>query len=682
MKQSVNVCRPDAQLNLLLYRHLFDIASDATPDRFGKGILVTDLRAPSEKPTKSGVSPQTTSTVCVRFPPLSPRHLAHGLAHGTTSVVVVDQPCAKSRGPDVPEHFKGKFTQSFLADPPVGTFTDGSGLYFAVRSGGNARSWSARERGRRISIGPYAKLDLKAAQAKLREIRDRQAKGEDPFTVANEVKTATPDIGGETYASATRAFVNKKLEDGVWIQSTYDQRQAELNKYIYSTAYANKPLKEITARDILAIFKPTWKTTAATALRCASMLQEMFAEAIKDDPPRHPGPKNPADMDSHGWLRRKLGGQGPRGNRHGMLAHDVPTLVKFLQTPPFAHGPDELSTAEAAEAFEIREDAINVARRQGKLKKWRKLGSDDFQNATYVYNRAELEHFWRLKKAPRVHARIPMVREIMLFIIWTAVREDMACKLRWTQVQRKNPRGPLIDFAKNPDNTPLIRGHKTEGQDEADYTIPLTPDLDALLHLIEQEQKADGLYDGKGHVFVHPPCRVGRGVYKGKTVNPHAVNNHYQRVMKSLRLVRGQRIPSIHGLRKTFPEWAMELNNFNQDLVEAQLGHKHKLGGRNWMYYRGITLLNQRRQMMEAWEKYIKENAPKEPIKANWNHVMAYERSGVLLNQTASAPLKPWEVLGMSRESWYRYGQPKTRPPEYRKSIKELAAMVREMNKE
>ena len=62
-------------------------------------------------------------------------------------------------------------------------------------------------------------------------------------------------------------------------------------------------------------------------------------------------------MDPRSWLRRKLGGQDPRGNRLGMLPQDVPTLVKYLETPPFAHGPDELTTAEAAEAFEIREDS-------------------------------------------------------------------------------------------------------------------------------------------------------------------------------------------------------------------------------------------------------------------------------------------------------------------------------------
>ena len=144
-----------------------------------------------------------------------------------------------------------------------------------MRNGGKARSWSIRERGRRITIGPYAKFDLKAAQSKLREVRERQAKRQDPFAAAaNKNKEATADTGVETFALATRTFVNKKLEDGVWRQSTYDQRSAvDLKKYVYSTPYANKPLKEMTARDILTIFKPTWKTTSTTAFRCASMLQ-------------------------------------------------------------------------------------------------------------------------------------------------------------------------------------------------------------------------------------------------------------------------------------------------------------------------------------------------------------------------------------------------------------------------
>ena len=163
------------------------------------------------------------------------------------------------------------------------------------------------------------------------------------------------------------------------------------------------------------------------------------------------------------------------------VPQDVPTLVAYLLIPPYAHGPDEVTSAEAAEAAEIREDAINVARRQGKLKTARRVTNHDFLNATWIYKRTDIEQFWHFKKEPRVHARIPVAAKMLLFIIWTAVRENMACKLRWFQVQRNNPRGPLIDFSKNPDNTPLVGGHKTEGQEEADYTIPLTPELDALL---------------------------------------------------------------------------------------------------------------------------------------------------------------------------------------------------------
>jgi integrase len=592
-------------------------------------------------------------------------------------VVGVKSPCAKSSKPIMPEKFNDKFTQTFLANPPDGVFTDGSGLYFTVRKNGKARSWSIRERGHRITIGPYAKFDLKAAQAKLREVRDRQAKGEDPFEANNHTAAADTDV--ETFASATRAFASKKLEDGKWRKSTYDQRQSELNKYIYGTAYANKPLKDMVARDILTIFKPTWKTTPETAFRCASMLQQMFEEAIKDDPPRHPGPRNPADMDPHSWLRRQLGGQGPSGNRHGMLPQDVPTLVAYLETPPFAHGDDEATTAEVAEAIPCREDAIHLARRQGKLPTWRKIEGYDFQNSTYVYKIAEVQKIWRFSRPLQQHAQIPIIARIVLFIIRTAVRSDMARSLKWPQVRRDDPRGPLIDFARDRDNTPLIGGHKTQGQDEADYTIPLTPDVDAMLREIEKEQKRDGLYRKDGYVFVHPPTRVGQNHRTGQKLgNTKSILDFYQRTMLRLGLVEpGQIIPSIHGLRNTFPEWALELNSeFSPDFVEAQLGHKHKLGGRNWMYYRNIKMLNQRRTMMEAWENYIRENAPKTPVKPVAKIV---ERQGVLLNQTARVPPKPWELLGMNRSAWYRYGMPKTRPPTYRKSIKELAAMVSEV---
>src|SRR5262249_7799160 len=156
-------------------------------------------------------------------------------------------------------------------------------------------------------------------------------------------------------------------------------------------------------------------------------------------------------------------------------------------------------------------------------------------------------------------------------VILTAVRSEMACELKWTQV-RPQYRDGVIDFARTSDNTRLEGGHKMETRDEkADYTVPLTPDINALLKRMEEQQKRDGIWGKCEYVFVHSTTR-GQSSWFGETVNVEHLNTHLKQALKNCGLYeRGtanKKMPCVHGFRNTFPEWARELNScFDHKIV-------------------------------------------------------------------------------------------------------------------
>src|SRR5262249_10155479 len=131
-----------------------------------------------------------------------------------------------------------------------------------------------------------------------------------------------------------------------------------------------------------------------------------------------------------------------------------------------------------------------------------------------------------------------------------------------------------------------------------------TPGVKALLDTMREQQRLDNI--DPPHAFVHSSKRVGLSFYHRRPVNPNTVNTYLKRALVQLHLVNGQtnpkKIPTVHACRNTIAEWACELNTYPRDYVDAQLGHKQP--GNNWMYFRNVKYINQRRDIMTAWEEY------------------------------------------------------------------------------
>jgi integrase len=488
--------------------------------------------------------------------------------------------------------FTGRFTKTFLDNPADGTHTDGTGLYLAVRNGGKARSWSFRYRGKRKTIGSAFRIPLEQAQERLHQFRTKLKAGDDVLAPISN------DANVWTYANESDLFYAHKCEAEWRSPRSKMFGKSNLKKYVKETAFADAPLTDIGVGELVAIFKSTWNTTPEAARRAAYMIGQMFAIAQTADPPRYPpDKKNPVDLTKLGQLRKQLGKQRLGGHRLGLRPELTPKLVAHLWEPLYAHGPDECTTAEAAEAIACDPQAIHHAWRRGKLKNRRKLEAPyDHRNAAWVYPIADLKKLFHFRKEPRQHAEIGPHAYVLLFIIYTAVRSDMACDLLWSEVKWDRD---MIDFGKR---------HKMATRDpKADYTIPLTPAVKELLQKMKEIQRRNGT--NTPYVFVHSPTRIGVSHYHGRPVNPNTVNTYYKRCLVRLDLVDGEtdpkKMPSVHGFRNTFPEWACDLNEIEQyklEYIEAQLGHKLKVNNR--MYYRNVTYLRHRGKMMSAWEQY------------------------------------------------------------------------------
>jgi integrase len=482
-----------------------------------------------------------------------------------------------------------KFTKAFLANPADGTYTNGTGLYLAVN--GNARSWSYRRGGKRKTIGSARKITLEQAQARVQQFKAKLKAGDDPMAPVVKAAVWTYRMEADLYqAHKTQEEWGERTANGVG--------KSYFKKYVTDSPYKNEPLANMGVNEFEIIFKTTWNTTPEFARRAAYSIKEMIALAQIADPPRYPpDKKNPIDLTKHGLLCRRLGKQRSGRGRLGLEPEKVAKLVAFLWQPPMAHGPDECTTSEAAEVIGCSPATVLSGCRRHKLTR-RKLGAPyDHLNASWIWKIAELEKIFPTfdRKKLKVRTEVDAYAWALLFVIYTAVRPEMATDLIWNDI--KWDRG-YIDFSK----------HKMAKRKPGSlYTIPLTPQIRKILEIQDQMQERDGT---KGlRVFVHGYKPVGGYHFYGKGVVEHQLNLYLKRVLTLLDLVDGEtdpkKMPSVAGFRKTFPEWACELSEadkYRLEFVEAQLGHDLKVN--NKMYYKNITYVGRRGTLMEDWGTY------------------------------------------------------------------------------
>ena len=117
-----------------------------------------------------------------------------------------------------------------------------------------------------------------------------------------------------------------------------------------------------------------------------------------------------------------------------------------------------------------------------------------------------------------------------------------------------------------------------------DHRVPLSTRAVEILLV------AKGLGDGTGLVFP--------GTKPGKPLSDMTVS----KLVKELGFAA-----DIHGFRTSFRMWALERTNFPREVAEAALAHTIK--DKAEAAYARSDVFEKRRMVMEAWSKYLKQNA-------------------------------------------------------------------------
>jgi integrase len=124
--------------------------------------------------------------------------------------------------------------------------------------------------------------------------------------------------------------------------------------------------------------------------------------------------------------------------------------------------------------------------------------------------------------------------------------------------------------------------------------------------------------DAKARLWTVPPSRMKAGKEHRVPLSERALEildglpRHYDRVFgslhnKALSRVVGRLHPgaTVHGMRSAFRDWAREITNYQDAIVEAALAHV--VGSKSVVAYARGDLFDRRRELMNAWAAYCEQ---------------------------------------------------------------------------
>ncbi len=153
---------------------------------------------------------------------------------------------------------------------------DGGGLSLVVEASGTKR-WELRTsilgKRRQFGLGSYPATSLEDARAKAADIRKAARNGIDLRKQA-----AIEALKGTTFKSAFEEFLeDKKRELGNQKHIWQWERQMELHIY---PSLGDRPVAEITAKEIIDALRPIWFEIPETAMRLLQRMKSVFDAAI------------------------------------------------------------------------------------------------------------------------------------------------------------------------------------------------------------------------------------------------------------------------------------------------------------------------------------------------------------------------------------------------------------------
>jgi integrase len=131
---------------------------------------------------------------------------------------------------------------------------------------------------RRSRLGVYPEVGLKDAREACQAARKILAQGQDPSRVKKAAKDAQNEISANSFAAVAEDLLEKKRHDG--------RAAATLRKFEWFMSFAlpalgSQPIREISARDVLAVLKEVEAHgTHETARKLRTAIGDVFRYAI------------------------------------------------------------------------------------------------------------------------------------------------------------------------------------------------------------------------------------------------------------------------------------------------------------------------------------------------------------------------------------------------------------------
>jgi integrase len=178
-----------------------------------------------------------------------------------------------------------------------------------------------------------------------------------------------------------------------------------------------------------------------------------------------------------------------------------------------------------------------------------------------------------------LRSRDALAARALEFLILTGVRTDTVLKATWVQ----------LDLQAGVWTVPLANLKDREHRTEA-FRVPLSPRALEIVRKLAEASVSEFVFSGQK---------------PGKPLSNMALLTLLDRMNSGDRKwfdpTSGTRI-TAHGFRATLKTWADEAATFPHAVVEMALGHQ--VGNAVERAYRRTDLLDQRRQLMNAWAAY------------------------------------------------------------------------------
>jgi integrase len=377
------------------------------------------------------------------------------------------------------------------------------------------------------------------------------------------------------------------------------------------------PIEDIRAAHIDEAFGKVWRTSRGPGARLRSVLHSALEMQIEKEDGVYRGP-NPASWKRTSPLSRKWGFKPPEYDTlPGPTIEEVPALMAHFSGAMDIWVPGYLTMLQAVFAYGVLPQAIHAARRKlpGAIEK----PEPYWKSRVLLYPIRELDQvFGKMVRKPEPQPRESAVlySKTAQLVILTCVRSSMACKLRWRNI--KEEKGiPILEYLPADLRTGRPSEHKTGWKNRQPYIVIATPRVMAIIEEMRQLQLERGIaIKPDGFVFMHSQPPSGRGAWVGKPPLNVSLCKYFVNAMQRTTGFEDRRI-TPDGMRSTFTTWATEWfvpkiryvegSGSRADLIDLTLGHIIKAireNSTNRSYFYGIRLLEQRREMMLAWERH------------------------------------------------------------------------------